>query len=362
VSALEVRAGDRLRELELQVELRVEDSRCVAIVGPSGAGKSTVLRIVAGLRHPDPGRVAVGGETWLDSDRGVDLPPEERACGFMFQEYALFPHLSAWRNVAFGISGRTAERRDRALELLRRFGVEDLAEARPGSISGGERQRVALARSLARDPSVLLLDEPLSALDTRTRAHAGRELAAALKAAGVPAIVVTHDFAEAALLADEICVMDRGRIVQRGTAAELSARPASAFVADFAGSVVLTGTARRQRQGLTEVELDGGGRVRSTDEVQGPVAVSVFPSPVFISAICPSCRAIAPISCTSKWRMLIWRLPVSRTTAKHSGSSVSRDSLSRARSRSTSNRARNSASESCSSSGSKALISATRFW
>ena len=180
MSALELRARDRLRGFELRVELRVEDTRCLAIVGPSGAGKSTVLRIVAGLRHADPGRVSVGGVTWLDSDRGVDLPPEERACGFMFQEYALFPHLSAWRNVAFGISGRGAERRGRALELLRRFGVEELAEERPGSISGGERQRVALARSLARDPSVLLLDEPLSALDTRTRAHAARELAAAL--------------------------------------------------------------------------------------------------------------------------------------------------------------------------------------
>jgi molybdate transport system ATP-binding protein len=236
-----------------------------------------VLRIVAGLRRPDPGLVAVGGAIWLDSERGVDLPPEDRACGFMFQEYALFPHLSAWRNVAFGIPGRAAGRRARALQLLERFGVGELAEASPGSISGGERQRVALARALARDPGVLLLDEPLSALDTRTRAHAGRELVAALRDVGVPAIVVTHDFAEAALLADEICVMDRGRIVQRGTATELSARPASAFVADFAGSVVLNGTARRQPQGLTEVELDGGGRVRSTDAVQGPVAVSVFP-------------------------------------------------------------------------------------
>ena len=277
MSALEVRARDRLRGLELEVDLRVEDRSCVAIVGPSGAGKSTVLRIVAGLRRPDPGLVAVGGRTWLDSDRGVDLPPEERACGFMFQEYALFPHLSVWRNVAFGISGRGAGRRARALRLLESFGVGELAEASPGSISGGERQRVALARALARDPGVLLLDEPLSALDTRTRARAGRELVAALRGVGVPAIVVTHDFAEAALLADEICVMDRGQIVQRGTAAELSARPASAFVADFAGSVVLNGTARRQRQGLTEVELDGGGQVRSTDAVQGPVAVSVFP-------------------------------------------------------------------------------------
>jgi molybdate transport system ATP-binding protein len=277
LSALELSARDRLRGLELEAEIRIEDRACVAIVGPSGTGKSTLLRIVAGLRRPDSGRVVVGEEVWLDSRRGIDLPPEERSCGFMFQEYALFPHLSAWRNVAFGISAPRGERRDRALELLERFGIGELADARPGSISGGERQRVALGRALAREPSLMLLDEPLSALDARTRGRAGRELVAALTGAGVPAIVVTHDFAEAALLADEIYVMDRGQIVQRGTAAELSARPASAFVADFAGSVVLNGTARRQRQGLTEVELDGGGQVRSTDTVQGPVAVSVFP-------------------------------------------------------------------------------------
>lgn len=277
MSALEVRASEQLRDLQVEIELRVEDRSCVALVGPSGAGKSTVLRIVAGLRHPDRGRVAVRGVTWMDSDRGIDLPPEERTCGFMFQEYALFPHLSAWQNVAFGIRGPAPERRDRALALLGRFGVEDLAEARPGSISGGERQRVALARALARDPGVLLLDEPLSALDTRTRASAGRELLTALRGAEVPAIVVTHDFAEAALLADEICVMDRGRIVQRGSAADLSARPASAFVADFAGSVVLNGTARGERDGLTRVDLDGGGVLHSTDKVEGQVAASVFP-------------------------------------------------------------------------------------
>ena len=274
---LEVRARDRLRELELDVQLHVGGNGSAAIVGPSGAGKSTVLRIIAGLRRPDPGRVVLGEEVWLDSGRGIDLRPEERACGFMFQDYALFPHLSAWRNVAFGMPGPRSERRKRALGQLRRFGVESLADARPPSLSGGERQRVALARSLARDPSVLLLDEPLSALDSRTRAYAGRELVAALGDARALAIVVTHDFSEAALLADQIFVMDDGRIVQRGTAAELSARPASAFVADFAGSVVLNGTARPAARGLTEIELDGGGTLNSTDLIRGPVVALVYP-------------------------------------------------------------------------------------
>ena len=244
MSGLELRARDPLREIELDVDLTVNGGGRAAIVGPSGAGKSTLLRIIAGLRSPDPGRVVVGDEIWLDSSSGIHLPPEERACGFMFQDYALFPHLSAWRNVAFGLAGDRATRRRRALDQLERFDLAGLSDARPASLSGGERQRVALARALARDPKVLLLDEPLSALDTRTRAHAGRELDAALSRAGAVAIVVTHDFSEAALLADEIFVMDEGRVVQRGTAAELSALPARAFVAAFAVAVVLDGAAR----------------------------------------------------------------------------------------------------------------------
>jgi molybdate transport system ATP-binding protein len=284
MSGLQVSARDRLRDLDLNVALHVDGNGCVAIVGPSGAGKSTVLRIIAGLRTPDPGRVVMGDEVWLDSGGGINLRPEERTCGFMFQDYALFPHMTAWRNVAFGMGGPRKERRRHALEQLRRFGVESLADARPASLSGGERQRVALARSLARAPTLLLLDEPLSALDTRTRAHAGRELVAALRETAALAIVVTHDFSEAALLADQIFVMDEGRIVQQGTAAELSARPASAFVADFAGSVVLEGTARPAAGGLTEIDLDGGGVVNSTDLFRGPVVALVFPWEISLEA------------------------------------------------------------------------------
>ena len=189
-----------------------------------------------------------GDRTWLDTEAGVR--PAGRAtagCGFLFQDYALFGHLSAWRNVAYGIAGRSrAERRERAHELLDRFGLAARAEARPATLSGGERQRVALARALAREPEVLLLDEPLSALDAATRARAGRELAALIDSAGVPVLMVTHDFGEAALLADRIAVLDRGAVVQSGSATELAAAPASAFVADLTGAVVLTGTARAQ--------------------------------------------------------------------------------------------------------------------
>ncbi len=275
---LRVEAQARLGAFTLDVALETAAGSCLALAGPSGAGKTSVLRVVAGLVAPERGRVSCGDELWLDTATGLDVAPERRRCGYVFQEYALFPHLRAWQNVAYPIRGLPrGERRRRALELLERFGVADLADARPRTLSGGERQRVAVARALARRPAALLLDEPLSALDARTRASAGRELAAVLRETGVPTLLVTHDFTEAALLGDRVGVIDGGRVVQQGSAAELAASPASSFVADFTGAVVLTGTARPDADGLTHVALDGGGSVASTEPGDGPVAVSVYP-------------------------------------------------------------------------------------
>ena len=275
---LSVEVRTALGAMELDLAVKVEPGECLALAGPSGAGKTSVLRVAAGLLRPAHGRVEANGETWLDTERGIELPAERRRCGFVFQDYALFPHLSAWQNVAYPLRGLgRAERRSRALELLERFGMGGRAEARPGSLSGGERQRVALARVLAREPEVLLLDEPLSALDARTRAAAARELAAVLRASEAPALLVTHDFSEAAQLGDRVGIVDSGRVVQEGTPSELAATPRSAFVADFTGAVVLTGTARPGAEGLTHVELDGGGEVVSPDAAEGAVAVSVYP-------------------------------------------------------------------------------------
>ncbi len=281
---LHAELGHAVGSIELDIRFDVPPGRCLALAGPSGAGKSTILRMVAGTVRPDRGRIANGEEVWVDTAAGVWWPPERRRCGYVFQDYALFPHLSAWRNVAYGLrSTPSGKRRETALELLDRFGLSELADARPATLSGGERQRVALARALAPRPNVLLLDEPLSALDARTRASASRQLTATLRSLDVPVVLVTHEFNEASLLGDEICVIDRGAIIQRGTATELAASPGSAFVADFTGAVVLTGTARGIAGELTIVDLDGGGVASSTDPGAGRVALSVYPWEITIS-------------------------------------------------------------------------------
>jgi molybdate transport system ATP-binding protein len=275
---LRVEARHELGDLLLDVELAVKRGECLALAGPSGAGKTSVLRVAAGLLRPEQGRVDANGETWLDTERDIDVPAEQRRCGYVFQHYALFPHLSAWQNVAYPLRGlRKDERRERAAALLERFGLAERANARPHTLSGGERQRVAVARALARRPEVLLLDEPLSALDARTRAAAARELGGVLRESEAPTVLVTHDFADAAQLGDRVGIIDRGRVVQLGTPSELAATPRSAFVADFTGAVVLTGVARLGPGGVTRVELDGGGTVSSTDAGEGAVAVSVYP-------------------------------------------------------------------------------------
>lgn len=276
---LEVALDTRLRDLRLDLSLDVEAGRSLALVGPSGAGKTSVLRAVAGLMKPAEGRVSCSGNAWLDTAAGVDLTPELRRCGYVFQDYALFAHMSVWKNVAYGLDhlGR-AERRAAAVSLLERFGIAELADARTGALSGGERQRVALARALGPRPRALLLDEPLAALDAGTRASATRRVKRMVAEAAVPTLLVTHDFTEAITLADEVAVIERGSVVQRGLPETLAAEPVSGFVAELTGSVVLNGVASRRPDGLTAVRLEGGGTVASTDPAEaGPVCASVHP-------------------------------------------------------------------------------------
>lgn len=275
---LAARLALRAGALDLDIDLEVPAGGRLALAGPSGAGKTSVLRLIAGLLNPDRGHISCGEQVWLDTHRHVNLAPERRGCGFVFQDYALFAHLSAWRNVAYGLRGLPrAQRRTVAVGMLERFSMATRADARTSELSGGERQRVALARALAPSPQLLLLDEPLSALDARTRPRAGLELASILAEIGATTIVVTHDFHEASLLGERVGVIDRGRLVQLAEASELAASPASSFVADFTGAVVLTGYAEPGPDGLTDVRLDGGGLVRSTDAGRGSVAIGVYP-------------------------------------------------------------------------------------
>lgn len=252
----------------------------MALVGRSGAGKSTLLRAVAGLARPGAGEIALGDETWFSSADRINRAPERRAVGLVFQDYALFPHLSTEDNVAFGGRGRAAE-------MLDRMGIRHLARARPGDLSGGERQRVAVARALAREPRVMLLDEPMAALDTRTRGEIRGELRSLLADLRCPTLLVTHDFEDAAVLAGRILVIRDGRLVQEGTPSDLVARPADAFVAGLTGAEVLAGRARTGQGGLTEVALEAGGVVYSDDPLHGEVGVVVHPSDVTLARDAP---------------------------------------------------------------------------
>jgi len=294
MAQLDADIHDRLRAFDLELTLAVGDET-LALVGPSGAGKSTFLRAVAGLERPHRGRVALDGEAWLDTERDVDLPPERRSVGLVFQEYALFPHLSVRRNVAFGGASPTE-----VDELLERFGIAQLAAARPDAISGGERQRVALARALARRPRVLLLDEPLSALDAHTRGAVRAELRELLAGLGLPVVLVTHDFEDAATLADRVGVLVEGSLLQLGTPAELVAAPVDPFVARFTGANLVRGTSRGPNGGLTEVVLDAGGTMWSTDALRGRVAIAVHPWEISLSRTAPDDSAVnhlrAPIA------------------------------------------------------------------
>jgi molybdate transport system ATP-binding protein len=228
---LDVALVKRLPGFTLHVRWTAGDGVAV-LFGPSGAGKSLTLACLAGLVRPDEGRVVVDGRVLFDAAAGVDLPPQRRRVGYVFQGYALFPHLSVAENVGFGLRDRPrVERAQRVTGVLERLGLHDLAARRPSELSGGQRQRVALGRALAIDPALLLLDEPFSALDLPLRRALRDELRSTLAELRMAAVVVTHDFAEAYRLGDCIVVYENGKVVQAAPRAELLWQPASEAVA-----------------------------------------------------------------------------------------------------------------------------------
>ena len=206
------------------------------LFGPSGCGKTTILRCLAGLERPEQGSIRFGRETWFDADRGIFLRPQQRDIGYLFQEYALFPHRTVAGNIAFGLSNLSAnERRKKTEEMMNRLGLEGLGQRYPNQVSGGQQQRIALARVLIRRPRLLLLDEPLSALDASLRDQVRRELRRLLAAFDIPVVLVTHDQVEAMSLADSVVVIDDGSVRQSGPVDEVFRRPADLRVAHIVG-------------------------------------------------------------------------------------------------------------------------------
>jgi len=282
----------QLGTFDLDVTIDAAVGETVALLGPNGAGKSTLLRCLAGLTPIDRGRIVLNGTVLEDSGAGVRMPPPDRAVGMVFQQHLLFPSMTATENVAFGLRSRgipKAEARAQANALLALVGLGDRGGHRPHELSGGQSQRVALARALAIDPRMILLDEPLAALDVTTRSDIRRELRTQLdRRPDCVRIVVTHDPVDAFALADRAVVIEQGRVVQHGTLDELARRPRSAYVADLLGVNLYRGAAVGSTAGSTveavrpTVELEGGGRFVVPAIQDGEVFVAVRPNAVSV--------------------------------------------------------------------------------
>ncbi len=277
---LVARIGLQLGTLDLDVEFDITPGEVVALIGPNGAGKSTVLRCLAGLTPIDDGRVALDGTVIDDPAADVFIEPEHRPVGFVFQDYVLFEHLTVLENVAYGLRSRgvaKAEARQQARDWLDRMGLGEYGSNRPATLSGGQAQRVALARALATNPRLLLLDEPLAALDVGTRSAVRRDLRQHLDTFDGMRLIVTHDPVDAYALADRVIVLEAGSVVQSGTLAEVTAHPRTRYVADLVGVNLVSGNV-----------VDGvltsasGARVVIADAADGPTLATIRPHSVLL--------------------------------------------------------------------------------
>jgi molybdate transport system ATP-binding protein len=297
----------RLDGFDLDVVLDAAPGRVLAVVGPNGAGKSTALRALQGTTPLDGGRIELEGTVLDDPAAGTFVLPEQRRVGMVHQDLLLFPHLSARDNIAFGLRARgvtRVEARRRADEQLAALGLEAQAGSRPTALSGGQAQRVALLRALATDPRLLLLDEPLAALDPTTRGETRRDLRRTLDGFGGIAIVVTHDPIDALTLAEDIVVIEQGRVAQAGTLAEVTGRPRSRHVAELLGTNLVRGTATG-----TEVAT-GTTTVHLAEPVEGEVFVTIPPSAITLQASEPESSA------RNRWPMTVTAIEPSGERAR----------------------------------------------
>jgi len=276
--SLQAQLKARVGSFDLDVDLTVAPGEVVALLGPNGAGKTSVLRVLAGLLTLDAGRIALDGIVLDEPANAIRMPVEQRPIGVVFQDYLLFPHLSVLENVAFGLRSRGVGRTTataRARSWLDRVGIGSEANRKPGSLSGGQAQRVALARALATDPALLLLDEPMAALDASTRVELRRELRQHLESFRGVRLLVTHDPVEAMAMADRLVVLEQGRVLQTGSPAEVAQRPRSRYVADLVGVNLFRGTARHD-----VITISGGGSLTAVGVTDGDVFAVVHPRTV----------------------------------------------------------------------------------
>jgi molybdate transport system ATP-binding protein len=273
----------------LDLDVTLPAGEIVGIVGPSGSGKTSILRCIAGLLRPRHGHIALGGDVWLDSARGVDRPTRERPIGYVAQSYGLFPHLTALGNVACSLSHMAPEERERrAHACLAQAHVAGLDDRLPRELSGGQQQRVAMARALAREPRLLLLDEPFSSVDRSTRKRLYVELKRLHEELKATVLLVTHDLDEAALLVTHLCLIQRGRVVQQGATHDVLTRPATIAAARlldlpnlFDGMVEGTSEARRLAWGPHRLEVPDG----AAFGVDGALAWTILPSRVVLHRV-----------------------------------------------------------------------------
>lgn len=277
---LSIDGAVRLGEFELDLAIDAANGQVLAVLGPNGAGKSTLVRVLTGLLALDSGSVRLGERVLDAPDEGVYVEPQARRVGVVFQDHRLFPHLRVLDNVAFGPRSRgvhAGAARAAAHTWLERLGLAEMARRYPRQLSGGQAQRVALARALACDPAALLLDEPLAALDVQTRAEVQGELREHLGGFSGPTIIVTHDPIEALLLAQRLVVLERGRVVQAGSPAEITTRPLTPYVARLVGMNLYAGAASGD-----VVALEGGGILVATEVPDGAVLAALRPSAITV--------------------------------------------------------------------------------
>ncbi len=263
------------------INLEINRGEYFVILGPTGAGKTLLLETIAGFYYPDR------GEVWIDGREVTNLPPERRKIGFIYQDYSLFPHLTVEQNIEFGLKLRRSKLGDitRKIEdIMNWLGISHIADRYPVTLSGGEQQKVAIARAIAIEPSVLLLDEPLSALDYRTRVYLREELKRVKNESGITMVHVTHDQTEAMVLADRIAVMMRGRVMQVGTPYDIFNKPQNEELADFVGiENILNGVVRNNEGGIVEIEVDGYSIFAVSEYRAGDVKVFIRPEDITLS-------------------------------------------------------------------------------